>query len=265
MVDPTQIRDLQGNHIENGRLGRFHVRIQPGPSPGVIVSAAMNANGEWDPTVEIISEPGNQVVITNWDFSCIQFGHSIIKLAEAEIQPTGGPVEPLAHVYNLGTLAPGYYVFVFKTNLAHCGSSGFRVPGAEGDPIDNWQVRVGAADQSDESDGDGDGMNIVAEYFFVTDPNRMDLPDVSAELITDEQGRRHFGLRFRRLHGAEGIIQVIEGSRDLNGWDNVNDRIDVIEQNINIDGTVEVLVCLRDTLEESPYHFLRVAAIRDQN
>jgi hypothetical protein len=37
----------------------------------------------------------------------------------------------------------------------------------------------------------------------------------------------------------------------------------VIEQ--NIDGTVEVLVCLRDTLEEGPYHFLRVAAIRDQN
>lgn len=33
------------------------------------------------------------------------------------------------------------------------------------------------------------GMNIVAEYFFVPGPNRMDLPDVSAELITDEQGR----------------------------------------------------------------------------
>jgi len=266
VVDPTQIRDLQGNHIENGRLGCFKVRILPDPpDPGVNVSVAMNAAGEWEATVEIISEPGEQVVINNWEFSCIQFGHSIIKLADAEIESTGGPVEPLAHVYNLGILQPGYYVFVFKTNLAHCGIASFNVPGAEGDPIDNWQVRVGAATQADEADVDGDGLNVVGEYFFVGDPNRPDGPRVRSEIVTGEDGRRHFALRVRHLHGAEGITRVFEGSANLTDWDDVTDRIDVVEQNINIDGTVEVLACLRDSLEDSPYQFLRIAAIRDQN
>ena len=31
VVDPEDIRDLQGNHLENGRLGRFFVRILPDP------------------------------------------------------------------------------------------------------------------------------------------------------------------------------------------------------------------------------------------
>lgn len=265
VVDPTQIRDLQGNHLESGHLGRFHVRIQPDPNPGVNVSVALNANGEWEATVEIISEPGQQVVINNWDFSCIQFGQSIIKLADAEIEATNGPVEPLAHVYNLGGLSPGYYVFVFKTNLAHCGSAGFTVPGAEGDPIDNWQVRVGAANQSDESDGDGDNLNVVGEYFFATDPNRADRPEIRPEIVTDERGDRHLGCRYRRLHGAEGVIRVVEASSNLNDWVDVSDHINLVEQDVNIDGTVRVLICLRDRLSDSPYRYLRIRAIRDRN
>jgi hypothetical protein len=231
----------------------------------VNVSVAPNENGEWEATVEIVSQPGRQVVINDWEFLCLQFGQTIIKLADAEIVPTNGPVEPLAHVYNLGVLQPGYYVFVFKTNLAHCGNAAFRVPGAEGDPVDNWQVRAGIADQFEEEDGDNDGLNVVGEYFFVTDPHAADQPKVRAELVTGADGRKHFGLRIRHLHGAEGVSRVVEGSTDLNRWDNVNDRIDIVEQNVSVDGTVEVLLCLRDTLEEGPYHFLRVAAVRDRN
>lgn len=263
VVDPTQIRDLQGNHIESARLGHFNVRIQPPPKPGVNVSLAMNTNGEWEATVEIISEPGQQVVINNWNFSCINFGQTILKLADAEIEPTNGPVEPLAHVYNLGILQPGYYLFVFKTDLAHCGTAGFTVPGAESDPIDNWQVRVGAANQTDGSDGDGDGQNLVGEYFFLMDPNRHDRPEVTAELVTDDQGRHHLGIRLRHLHGAEGIRRVFQGSHNLVDWDDVTDQVDIIERTVKVDGSVEILACLRDTLGQNPFHFLRVAAIRD--
>lgn len=266
VTDPTKIRDLQGNHIEHARLGAFKVRILPPPNPGVNVDVAMNANGEWEATVEIISEPGEQVVINNWEFSCIQFGQTIIKLADAEIESTNGPVEPLAHTYNLGQLQPGYYVFVFKTDLAHCGTAGFTVPGVEGDPIDNWQVRVdAAAEDDDEGDSDGDGIDLVGEYFFLLNPHKSDKPEVSGELVLCEDGRYHFGLRFRRLHGAEGVTQVIEGSRDLKTWEDVNHLIDVVEQKVDVDGTVEVLVCLRAPLEESFHHFLRVHAVRDQN
>ena len=57
----------------------------------------------------------------------------------SHIEPTGGPVEPLAHVYPLGMLPPGYYVFVFASDLGHLGFARFIVPGLEGDPVDSWQ------------------------------------------------------------------------------------------------------------------------------
>lgn len=266
LVDPLAIRDLQGNHIEEGRLGTFYVRILPEPpDPGVNVSVARNALGEWEATVEINSRPGQQVVVTDWDFLALQFGHSLVRLADAEIEATSDPVEPVSHVYNLGMLQPGYYVFVFKTDLAHCGNAGFTVPGAEGDPLDNWQIRVGAAHQGEEEDRDLDGLNLVGEYFFLTDPHRADAPDVQPELVTGPDGREHFGLRLRHLHGAEGVRRIVEGSPDLRTWHAIDDQIEVIDQRIDLDGSVEVLLCLRAALEESPYRFLRVGAIRDRD
>ena len=83
------------------------------------VSVSPNASGEWEATVEIVPNPGERIVVNNWEFLCLQFGQSIIKLADVDTEPTNGPVEPISHVYNLGQLQPGYYVFVFKTDEAH--------------------------------------------------------------------------------------------------------------------------------------------------
>ena len=262
-VDPTAIRDLQGNHIQNGRLGCFRVRLLPPPQPGVNVSVAMNSSGDWEATVEIISEPGQQVVVDSWG-PLIHHGQSIIALASVHFEPTGGPLEPVAHIYNLGTLQPGYYVFVFKSDKAHCGFAGFTVPGLEGDPLDNWQQRISGASFADNADTDNDGLDFLGEFFFVTNPNQADLPAFSPEIVTRPDGRPHLGLRFRRLLGAEGVTQIIEGSRRLNdGWDDLSAATDIVQRIPDIDGTEEVLLCLRDALDDSPYHFLRIRVVRD--
>jgi hypothetical protein len=214
--------------------------------------------------VEIISDPGEQVVVDSWG-PLIHHGQSIIALASVHFETTSDPTEPVAHVYNLGTLQPGYYVFVFKSDEAHCGFAGFTVPGLEGDPLDNWHRRISGTGFVDNEDPDNDGLDFLGEFFFVTDPNRPDRPTFSPEIVTGPDGRPHLGLRFRRLHGAEGVRQVIEASRKLDdGWDDVSAAIDLVERTPDIDGTEEVVLCLRDALADSPYHFLRISLIRDE-
>ena len=181
-------------------------------------------------------------------------------LASVHIDSHGGPIEPLAHTYNLGTLDPGYYVFVFKTNLAHCGAASFVVPGEEGDPIDRW---IGRVDGSIDGDSDGDGLTDVGEYFFATDPNRKDTAFVRPEIVTSDDGQLHMGLRFRRVHGAEGMIQVVEGSARIGAWEDVNERIDIVEQTVLLDGTEEILICLREPIMDSSYQFIRLRVTRD--
>lgn len=260
VVDPEAIRDLNGNHIERKRLGCFKVRIAPEPpQPGVNVSVGVNDLGEWEATVEIISERGEQVVVDSWG-PIIHHGHSIIALASVHIDAHGGPVEPLANIYNLGTLQPGYYVFVFKTNLGHCGIATFVVPGVEGDAVDNWIDRIGGT-----SIDDGDGLDTLGEYYFATDPNRQDVAFVRPEIVISDDGEAHLGLRFRRILGGEGIAQIIEGAGLAGKWDDVGDKIEIVEQSISEDGTEEILLCLQKTIRVSPYNFIRLRLNREDS
>lgn len=264
-VDPTQIRDLLGNHLHDGQLGCFPVRLLPPAEPGVHVSVAMNPAGEWEATVEILSKPGAQVVVDAWG-PVIHHGSSLVALASVHTEATPEPTEPIAHTYNLGSLQPGYYVFVFKSDQAHCGFAGFTVPGLEGDPLDNWQRRaIGPLLSGGEGDDlDHDGLDVLGEFFFATDPTRADRPQFSPEIVLGEDGRTHLGLRFRRLLGAEGVTQIVEGSRNLQGaWEDVSSLTDIVTRTPDIDGTEEVLLCLRDSLAKSPYHFLRLKLIRE--
>ena len=57
---------------------------------------------------------------------------------------------------------------------------------------------------------------------------------------------------------------MIQGSRNLqDGWVDVSALTEIVERTPDIDGTEEVLVCLKSPLEESPYHFLRIALERE--
>lgn len=254
-VDPEAIRDLHGVAIEDGRIGGFRVRIlPPPPDPGVRVSVAPTAEGEWNATVEIVSGPGEQVVVDSWG-PVVMNGQVFVALASAHLEPTDGPVEPLAHSYELGLLQPGAYLFVFTSSLGHHGWADFVVPGLEGDPVDRWVARAEGAPVDAEA--------ALAGYYFALDPSREVSPRVRPEIVEDADGSRHLGLRFRRLHGAEGVRHVIEGTSDLVEWRDVSDRIDRVGREVGLDGTEEVLLCLRDELEKSELQYLRIRVLRD--
>jgi len=259
-VDPEAVRDLNGNTLANGRLGCFHARMIIDPPSGdaeVRVDVAM-VEGEWFANVEIIPARGTAIEVDNWG-QVLHHGHTILALATVTQSSTpNGPIaEPLAHRYPLGALRPGGYVFVFKTNLAHCGFERFRVPGMEGDPIDNWRDANRVRDGVD----DGDRNDILAEYFFALDPNRPDLPFIHPEIVEDEDGGHHLAIRYRRLLAADGVRQVIEVSRDMRRWVEADGMTEIVEQDVNIDGTEERLVCLRERLGDNSFRWMRIRLV----
>ena len=263
-VDPEAIRDLNGHTLENGRLGCFRVRIISDPPPGdaeVRIEVAMD-DGGWFALVEVIPAAGTAIHVQDWG-EVIRHGQTHLALATAtqESTPNGPVAEPLAHRYPLGALRPGHHVFVFKTNLAHCGFARFRVPGMEGDPIENWRDAAGAGDGEDD---DNDDNGILQEYFFALNPNRADRPSIRPVIVEDEAGELHLAIRYRRLLAAEGVRQVIEVSRDMRRWIEADGITEIVEQDVNIDGTEELLVCLRERLGETGLRWMRIRLVREE-
>ncbi|MGJ8698241.1 MAG: hypothetical protein ACSHYF_18110 [Verrucomicrobiaceae bacterium] len=247
-IEAEKVRDLDGNALTEPLLGHFKVNIAPPPpAPGVNVSLAMSATGDWEATVEIISAPGQQVVVDSWG-PLVSHGQTFVVLADVHREPTNGPVEPLSHTYNLGQLLPGDYLFVWKSDEADCGLGNFTVPGVEPPAIDRFLAnnRLPA----------GSIQNGTARYFFGLNQHRTQ-PEMRAEVIRDEQGGRHLGIRYRRLTGAD-VEQQIQASNDLTDWQNVSDQVDIVERTLDVDGTEEVLVCLRSKIGEGPFRYLRI-------
>lgn len=263
-VDPEAIRDLDGNSIASGRLGCFNTRIAVEPTQTDVEIRVTTSllEGEWFAEVEIVPAAGTAIRVEDWG-QVIHHGDTHLALATVVQKATpGGPIaEPLAHRFPLGALRPGHHVFVFKTNLAHCGLAHFRVPGMEGDPIDDWRHAAGVRDGED--DGDRDRFGIMAEYFFALDPAHPDAPEIRSEIVADASGANHLAIRYRRLLVAEGVRQVIEVSRDLRRWEAADGLTEIVQQDVNIDGTEELLVCLRESLAESEHRWIRIRLIRE--
>ena len=248
LIENDRVCDLQGNCLEREILGEFKVRIAPPPSdPGINVSVALTTTGNWQATVEIISEPGQQVVVDSWG-PLIVHGDTFVVLADVHREATTGPVEPLAHIYDLGQLVPGDYLFVWKSDETDCGHKMFTVPGFEAPGLTRFLANNRVS-----------GSANVGSYFFALNDQRTQA-DVTAEIVTSDEGTRHLGIRFRRLFGASGVEQVLWASSNLIDWTEVTAESDLIERIPRFDGTEEVLLCLRQPLNESNLQYLRLEA-----
>jgi len=248
-IDADMVHDLQGNSLQESYLGSFRVSILPQIEPGVTVTFSRSEEGNWLANVTLLPPPDQALVVDSWG-PLVLHGHSFVALATVHTEIVTKPTGPLTHSYDLGPLQPGYYVFVFKTNLAHCGIGELTVPGVEGAAIDRWLGLTG--DSPDDA-------RRFANYFFASRT-----PDLRAAIVGEIPGKRHLGIRFRRLTGAEGVSQKVQASRDLAGWDDVTDSVDLVERTIDIDGTEKVLLCLRQTMAESPYRYLRIVVEVDE-
>ncbi len=265
-VDASAVLDLLGNPLANGALGRFRVRIAPPDPPDppgpVVVDARMVQGGEWIAEVTIFDDG---IRVTDWG-EPMSHGNSFIVLATAEHVSADEfvPQQFPSHTYNLGSLGPGFYAFVFKTNLAHCGTTLIHVPGVAGDPFGEWlgRMRRGDVPGDGSDDGDSDGTNDFGEYAFALHPDRPDRPEIEPEVFADEEGRHYMGLRFRRLTFAEDVEYVIECSTDLREWHDASEMTEIVTREVNVDGTELVHVCLLEAIGDSPFPYLRVVARR---
>ncbi len=277
-IEAAAVRDLNGNTLENGSLGGFAVRIMPDPPqpPGaeVRVDIDMNDTGVYFAKVELIPDDGAHFRVASWG-QVVPFGQTLLALATVEqVAPPAEPEPPIVHTYRLGALRPGYYLFVFKTNLAHCGIAEIVVDGEVGDGgIDGWRELAfpGLSREAlelvaaDGSDSDIDGLSILGEYLFGTDPLRPDRPRIVPEIVTGDDGRRHLAVRYRRATLAGGVRAVIEVSRDCRTWTRPDaTRTELLDRTVSIDGTEEHRICLTDPIDETGAPpFIRIVVERE--
>jgi hypothetical protein len=254
-IDASAVLDRDGNALAKGALGGFEVRILPEPPqpPGHVTVSARLQEGIWIADVRIDDD---QIRITEWGDDLIRHGRSILALASAvEVDPndhTPGVPPNGEHSYRLGELAPGYYVFVFKTDLGHCGITRIRVPGIGDGGFNAWRDWI-----------DADGMQPgFGDYAFAMNPKNPGAPEVHPEIFEGQDGRRHGGLRFRRLHGASDVEYIVQCSSNMVDWQDASDLTEIVRREIDIDGTEMVHICLLNAIGENDCPFLRVVARR---
>ena len=90
------------------------------------------------------------------------------------------------------------------------------------------------------------------------------MPAIRPEIVEDDDGDHHLAIRYRRLLAADGVRQVIEVSHDLRIWDEADELTQVVERFVDIDGTEELLVCLRERLDESGYRWIRIKLVPEE-
>ncbi len=255
-VEASAVRDRLGNPLANGALGSFEVRIVPevpGGGGSVAISVQLAPSGDWIATVAVLV-PG--VTVTEWG-EVARNGQVMLAMAtaarlEPNLFPPGGAVET-THTYRLGELGPGHYRFVFKTSLGHCGQAIIEVPGIPRDAVDAWIDLAG---------GEREGWNAVEAFAFALRPNGTDVPLVSPEIIRQADQREHFGVRFRRLLGAVDLEYILECSADMRTWQEAGESAEIVNREIDIDGTETVHLCLRATMVESAIRYLRIVVRR---
>jgi len=167
-IENEAVMDSNGNPLAESFLGSFSCRILPRPKPGVSIELALNAEGNWQATVEIESEDTQQLVVEKWE-PLVMNGHSFVALPTFSIMQVRGPVTPVSHTYDLGQLQPGYFVFALKSNLAHCGVKSFKVPGVEDSPFTRWAARRGENED-----------RTLSSYFFALSPELRPQPNLES-------------------------------------------------------------------------------------
>ncbi len=272
-IDATKVTDLQGGTLANGALGSFRCRIwvQPPPPPpplkaDVTVSAA---EGRWQAAVAFENTGG--WFAAEWgtvaaNANVLSARAALTKLPEGSLAPIPAA---FSHTYDLGQLAPGRYLFVFKSSAGHLASAPFTVAGVEPTPLDQWKRAAFATGgwaldsvSGDAADPDGDGVNNLAEFGLGMKPQCPDIPETGAVLVGPD-GARHLAMTYRRITGAEGVDVVVEVSRNLKDWFPAGDAV-TQTRTLDVDGTESVCACQTAPVGAGSWPYMRVRVVRSQ-
>jgi hypothetical protein len=106
---------------------------------------------------------------------------------------------------------------------------------------------------------DGDRWNDLEEFLLGLNPvDPSEPPTIRPEWITDEAGD-HLAICFQRRKDAEAHADfVVEASRDLVNWIDDPSLLEHVSTTDLGPDLEEVTICIRATVEESEYPFLRL-------
>jgi hypothetical protein len=268
-VAPNSVSDKAGNFLVSNRLGEFSVRIWPTlpPTPMPVTINVAQAEGAWQASVTITSATSVRPWKVKSTRPVLSVG-SVLNCA-AELEPGVAGTDPaqLVLTYNLGTLPPGNYRAVFKSNVGHCGATAFVVAGEQPpSPIATWQqITFANGDWSrpeiiaDLADPDGDGNPNITEYCLGTDPMHGDAPEFRPTVERDANGQPHLVILFRRAIGTTDAQAIVKVSQDLRTWQSAGADVELTVRSQDVDGTELVCACQKAILGQAgSWPFMRL-------
>jgi len=246
-------------------VGGFVVNIAPLPPPPppalkAEIAIAM-VDGNWQATVSF-ENTGNWFQ-TDWGAVKIE-GISFLTFPKLTPLP-GGSLAPIpasfSHVYELGELKPGAYLFVFRSSAGHAARASVDVAGVEPPtPFEQWKfnalgsayLEIGAS--GDLDDPHGNGISTLVEFALGGDPSKGAQPE-----IIRENGVSKLALKFRRPAGSRaGADCLIEVSKDMKSWSPAGDAVEIRPSVFDIDGSESISACQKLPVGISKWPFMRI-------
>jgi hypothetical protein len=261
-VDPAFVVDRLGRTLERPCAFGWRVRIVAEPPPHLPADLVVSMrDGKWFADVKV-TNTGNWWM-PEWGEVHSHGPVFFATLSLVTVPPNIDPpiMESFSHTYELGELRPGHYLFVFKSNVGHCASRRFNVPGLEPPtPLEQWALNaLGTIATNSDNDGDRDGLPLFGEFYFGCDPNRSDAPEVRPAIVLGADGQWHMALNFRRVTAGDGSVRcLVELSDNMITWREAGAEVDVIPGAPDIDGSQPVCACQRAPLRESRAPFMRL-------
>ena len=272
-VDLSAVKDNQGRTLAEPCVGGFSVHIAPLPPPpppelDADVAITM-ADGKWQAAVTF----ANTGTWLQADWSTVKVeGTSFLAFARL-VPPPAGTLVPVpasfSHVYDLGELKPGSYLFVFRSSAGHAARATVDVAGVEPPTaLEQWKFNaLGAAYiasgvAGDLDDPDKNGVPTLVEFALGGDPSHGVPPDIKPGIIVENGVSKH-ALHFRRPAGSRPSADCqVEVSADMVHWFPAGDTVDVKPSVFDIDGSEAVCVCQKSPAGVAQYPFMRLRVVR---
>ena len=279
LSEPELVADRLGNHLIQPLIGYASVEIEPDdPGPSDTTELTIEHDeliGRWTASVRLfVSE--DLAARDDWSvewgearptgpafFLQPRFVHAGSDEEIAWIPPSDptGAGMWLEHDYDFGPISGGDWWVSLNSNLGHSAKGQFLAgdPARPIEPFDFWNEWA-------ERESNIPDDRRFWEYCVGTDPGDASddhLGDPKPEMIDDENGSKHLGLRCRIASAAIDARLSFEGSTDMTTWVELGpDEVEEVERIVREDGIEEFVVSLVDDVETTDFRYLRVVAER---
>ncbi|MGK0188433.1 MAG: hypothetical protein ACI9R3_004244 [Verrucomicrobiales bacterium] len=256
----------------------FRWNVVPDPHPAFAVAIEAKG-GRNSATIDVeITSPDGVISGIDWGEPAVD-GHMVTANVSITVTPWGDlpnvDIATAEHTYQIADLPGGFHIFKLAINDRPAGRAYFLVRRLDRNPIpfEDWLAGLLAGIHGHANHGlaeafgdlDGDGTGDMEEFYLGTNPLSWDVPKIRPEWVRrgDNNEAASLAIFFQRRRDVGSITAAVEASADLRQWDGSQELFDQVSVTDLGNGLEEVVICLKDTIGESPFRFLRLRMIED--